>query len=225
MNMFLPESKEDTKRKGKYGDIQALQKDMGEEELLQDKMSTSFQLTPRLTSISDFIVMLANLELNLIHMYYLIDVDYKPDELPWFYGILRSLALLVTSYTFRVWFATNANALAHLPAFLFSVTEDCFMVLEKLTIDTRVTKNVKSGQLDYLVPKFREAQARFDKATQRVKDCITYSTTENIPTTLLFIKPTSGPTQEQRDEKKRKRDEGRNKDEKKPTGCLIWSGV
>jgi hypothetical protein len=168
---------------------------MGEQELLQYKMSTRFQLTPRLTSIGDFIVMLANLELNLIRMYFLIDVDYKPDELPWFYSIVHSLALLVTSYTFRVWFATNAHALTHLPALLFSVTEDCFMILAKLTIDNRVTKNVESGQLDNLVPKFRDVQARFDKAIQSVKDCITYSTTDDIPTTLLFINPTAGPTQ------------------------------
>ena len=100
------------------------------------------------------------------------------------------------------------------------------MVLAKLTINTCVTKTVDSDQLDHLVPKFRDAQARFDKAIQRVKDCITYSTTDDIPTTLLFIKPSTGPTQEQRDEQKRKREEGKNKDkdDKKPTGCLIWIG-
>ena len=116
-------------------------------------------------------------------MHYQIDVDYKDEEFPWFYNVVRSLALLVTSYNFRVWFATNAHALAHLPAFLFSVTEDCFMVLAKLTIDTRVTKTVENGDLAHLIPKFRDAQMRFDKAIQRVKDCITYSTTDDIPKT------------------------------------------
>ena len=62
LNMCLPDIKEDTKCKGKAVDLHRLQCDLGKLKQLQENMSTSFQLNPRLTSISNFVVMLANLE-------------------------------------------------------------------------------------------------------------------------------------------------------------------
>ena len=135
---------------------------MGEHIEKQTKMNTSLGIEPRLRWIGDSLSHLANFDCAFLRVFY--DVRKAQEHRPYLYDVTQRIAKAITTKAFRAWSKEYRNAVPHLPAFIFTIFEDVFLLLAGIANDNTITRDIESVDLTKdLLKKFVKAETHLGR--------------------------------------------------------------